>query len=107
MVRTYKKCENCAKDKPEDAHKKCAACRRFFAALSAGKVQIFQTSDPEADNYLPSLHEVQNLFGSVNLARLQANVPLLIHVGRGQWKEVPVGEEAEWMLGHAHGRNRG
>lgn len=63
-----------------------------------------QTSDLEADNYLPSLHTVQNLFGSVNLARYQAKVPLLVHTGHRKWEEVPVGEEEEWMLTAAHGK---
>lgn len=56
-----------------------------------------QWADFNSSDDLSSLDAVQTIFGTLNMARYAAEVPLLVGNGR-RWHEVPVGEEEEWML---------
>lgn len=56
-----------------------------------------QWSDLETYDELPSAHSVQYLFPNINVARLEAGIPLLVYKGH-KWIEVPVEEADEWML---------
>lgn len=51
-----------------------------------------QTADFNSVGYLPSQNRMKRLFKSLNDARMIADVPTLVYVGR-KWVEVPVGEE--------------